>query len=151
MTDTHVIDRAAVARGAAVGLLLFVPLSAVRVVIDRGVDDFDHSGWAPAFAIALFVVYTAAGFVAARMADEAPFSNGMLAAIGAFVGWIPIRILIWAVRDSNQGLFTGRNPALTVGGIFGQLVFAAFFGVIGGYVASRRARTVAPSEPDRSA
>lgn len=151
MTDTPVIDRAAVARGAAVGVLLFVPLSAVRVVIDRGVDDFDDSGWAPAFAIALFLVYAVAGFVSARMAEEAPFSNGMLAAIAAFVGWIPIRILIWAVRDSNQELFTGRNPALTVGGIFGQLVFAAFFGVLGGYIASRRSRAVAPSEPDPSA
>ncbi|MBK5286903.1 MAG: hypothetical protein JJE46_00415 [Acidimicrobiia bacterium] len=150
MSRASVIDRNAVARGAAIGVLLFVPLSAARVAIDRNVKDFDHSGWAPAFAIALFTVYVVSGFVAARMAADAPYSNGMIGAIGAFVGWIPIRILIWAVRDSTQPLFTGRNPALTVGGIFGQLIFAAFFGVIGGYVASRRSRA-AVSEPDSPA
>ena len=138
MTSSSVVDRSAAARGAAIGVLLFVPLSAARVVIDRHVKDFDHSGWAPAFALALFAVYVVSGFVAARMASDAPYSNGMAGAIGAFMAWIPIRILIWAVRDSAQPLFSGPSPALTVGGIFGQLTFAAFFGVIGGYVASRR-------------
>ncbi len=150
MTGPPVIDRSAVARGAAVGLLMFVPLSAVRVAIDRNVEDFDHSGWAPAFALALFAVYVVSGFVAARMAPDAPYSNGTVGAIGAFVGWIPIRILIWAVRDSDQALLSGRTPALTVGGIFGQLMFAAFFGVIGGYVASRRSRS-AMAEADPTA
>ena len=51
------VDRPADADRARrrVGLLLFVPLSAIRVVIDQNVADFDHSGWAPLFAIALFV------------------------------------------------------------------------------------------------
>jgi hypothetical protein len=134
-----VIDRHAVARGAAVGLLLFVPLSAIRVAIDQNVADFDHSGWAPVFAIALFVVYALAGLVAARAAVDAPLSNGIVAAIGAFLLWIPIRILIWAIRDNGQGLFSGVGPVFTPARILGQIVFAAAFGALGAWIASRRA------------
>jgi hypothetical protein len=134
-----VVDRAAVARGAALGLLLFVPLSAIRVVIDQNVSDFDHSGWAPVFAVALFAVYVIAGFAAARAAVDAPLSNGIVAAVGAFVLWIPIRILIWAIRDNGDGLFSGAAPVFTPARILGQVVFAAAFGALGGWVASRRA------------
>ena len=62
----NVIDRHAVTRGATIGLLLFVPISALRVLIDHNVSDFEHSGWAPLFAIAIFVVYGVAGFVGAN-------------------------------------------------------------------------------------
>ena len=134
----NVIDRHAITRGAAIGLLLFVPISALRVLIDRNVSDFDHTGWAPLFAIAIFAVYGIAGFIAARIAVDAPYSNGIVGAIGAFVLWIPIRLLIWAVRDSDQGLFTGNAPVFTPARILGQLVFAAALGAIGGVIASRR-------------
>ena len=137
--NTDVIDPHAVARGAAIGLLLFVPLSAIRVVIDQNVSDFDHSGWAPAFAVALFAVYVVAGVVAGRAALDAPYSNGIVAAVGAFVLWIPIRILIWAIRDTGQALFGGADPVFTPARILGQIVFAAAFGIIGGWLASRRA------------
>ena len=137
--NTDVIDPHAVARGAAIGLLLFVPLSAIRVVIDQNVSDFDHSGWAPAFGVALFAVYVVAGVVAGRAALDAPYSNGIVAAVGAFVLWIPIRILIWAIRDASQGMFSGDGPVFTPARILGQIVFAAAFGAIGGWLASRRA------------
>ena len=133
-----VIDRHAVARGAAIGLLMFVPISALRVLIDRNVDDFDHSGWAPLFALAIFAVYAIAGFVAARIATDAPYSNGIVAAIGALVLWLPIRTVIWAIRDSSQSLFGGTHPVFTPGRILGQVVFAAALGAIGGVVAARR-------------
>jgi hypothetical protein len=136
--NTDVIDRHAVVRGAAFGLLLFVPLSAIRVLIDQNVSDFDSSGWAPAFAAALFVVYAVAGAIAARTATSAPLSNGIVAAVGAFLLWIPIRILIWAVRDASQGLFGGTDPVFTPARILGQIVFAAAFGAVGGWLASRR-------------
>ena len=141
----NVIDRHAITRGAAIGLLLFVPISALRVLIDRNVSDFDHSGWRTLFAFALITVYGIAGFIAARIAVDAPYSNGIVGAIGAFVLWIPIRILIWAVRDSDQGLFSGHSPVFTPAGIFGQLVLAAALGAIGGVIAQRRARV--DSEP----
>jgi hypothetical protein len=141
-----VIDRHAVARGAAFGLLLFVPLSAIRVVIDQNVDHFDRSGWAPIFAIALFAVYVVAGFVSARGAPDAPYSNGIVGAIGAFILWIPIRILIWAVRDNGQGLFSGSEPVFTAAGLLGQLVFAAAFGAFGGWIAARRPRAAGSAD-----
>ncbi len=144
-----VIDRHAVARGAAIGLLLFVPISALRVLVDRSVEDFDHSGWAPLFALAIFAVYAIAGFVAARIATDAPYSNGIVAAIGALVLWLPIRTVIWAIRDSSQSLFGGTDPVFTPGRILGQVVFAAALGAIGGVVASRRStrRTSEGAEP----
>ncbi len=141
----NVIDRHAVTRGAAVGLVLFVVISALRVLVDRNVTDFDDSGWAPLFLVALFGAYVVAGFVGARLAGTAPWSNGMVAAIIAFAGWIPIRIAIWLVRDNGAGLFTGPDKVFTAPGILGNLVFAALFGLMGGFVASRRA--VAPEVP----
>ena len=134
----RVIDPHAVARGAAIGLLLFVPISALRVLIDRSVEDFDHSGWAPLFALAIFAVYAIAGFVAARIATDAPYSNGIVAAIGALALCLPIRTVIWAIRDSSQSLFGGTDPVFTPGRILGQVVFAAALGALGGVVAARR-------------
>ena len=134
----NVIDRHAVTRGATIGLLLFVPISALRVLIDHNVSDFEHSGWAPLFAIAIFAVYGIAGFSAARIAVDAPYSNGIVAAIGAFLLWIPIRILIWVVRDSDQHLLSGTAPVFTPARILGQVVFAAALGAIGGVIAARR-------------
>lgn len=140
----RVLDRHAISRGASIGLLLFVPVSAARVLIDRNVNDFDHSGWAPLFALALFVIYAIAGYAAARIAVDTPLSNGIVAAAGAFVLWIPIRIAIWILRDSGQPLFVGRDPVLTPARILGQLVFAGFFGAIGGYLSMRRSHAGTP-------
>lgn len=143
MSDTgegKVLDGGAVAHGAAIGLMLFVPVTALRAVVDHNVNDFRHSAWAPVFAVALLVIYAAAGYVAARNAPEAPLSNAMAAGIGAFLLWIPIRIVIWAIRDASQGLVSGTDPVFTAGGVLGQLVFAAAFGAIGGWLAARRLR-----------
>lgn len=144
----NVIDRHAVARGAAVGLLLFVPIFALWVLADHNVTDFIHSGWALLFALAVFVVYGTTGWVAARIAEHAPYSNGMVAAIGALLLWLPIRALIWAVRDSDQHLLGGTKPVFTPAGIFGQLVFAAALGAIGGVIASRRPRSTTAALDD---
>ncbi|MGZ4794682.1 MAG: hypothetical protein ACXVJZ_16400 [Acidimicrobiia bacterium] len=144
----NVIDRHAVARGAALGLLLFVPLSTIFVVIDHNVDDFDHSGWATVLAILLLLVYMFCGFVAGRLAPDAPFSNGMVAAMGAFLLWIPIRIIIWAVRVGNKGLFTGHQPVFSVSTVFGQFVVAAGLGAIGGWLATRRPAPVTSADSD---
>lgn len=141
----RVLDRHAIMRGAVVGLILFVPLSAIRVVLDRNVTDFDNSGWAPLFAFALFIAYGAAGFAAARLVSEAPYSNAMVGAVGAFVLWIPIRIAIWALRDSGLGLVTGTDAVFTPARVLGQLVFAALFGAIGAVLAARRSTRVSPS------
>ena len=54
--------------------------------------------------------------------------------------WIPVRIVIWLVRDENRGLFSGHSPALRPGQLFGHLVIAAGLGMLGGFLGARRSR-----------
>ena len=142
------VDARAVGRGALAGVLLIIPLTALRAVLDREIDDFDGSAWVALFAVALFAAYVVAGVVAGRRTPDAPLSNGLLAGVGAFVLWVPLRVLIWIVRDESQGLFTGHDPVFTVGQLFGQLLFAAVFGLIGGIVGARMMRATRMSRDD---
>jgi len=135
------IDARAVGRGALAGVLLIIPLTALRAVLDREIDDFDGSAWVPLFALALLAAYVIAGVVAGRRTPDAPLSNGLLAGVGAFAFWVPLRIVIWIARDEAQGLLTGTDPVFTVGQLFGQVLFAAVFGLIGGIIGARTMRT----------
>lgn len=130
-------DARAVGRGALAGVLLIIPLTALRAILDREIDNFDGSGWVPLFALALFAAYLVAGVVAGRRTPDAPLSNGLLAGVGAFLLWLPLRVLIWVARSESQGLFTGPDPVFTVGQLFGQILFAAIFGLIGGIIGAR--------------
>jgi uncharacterized membrane protein YhaH (DUF805 family) len=134
-------DVRAVARGALAGLLVIVPLTALRAVLDRQIDDFDDSAWVALFALGLLLAYVVAGGIAARRAPDAPLSNGLLAGIGSLLLWLPLRVLIWVARSESQGLFSGPDPVFTAGQLFGQLLFAAVFGLVGGVISARRART----------
>jgi hypothetical protein len=141
-------DPGAVLRGAVAGLLVIVPLTALRAVMDRETGDFDGSGWLYLFGIGVLLAYVVAGAVAGHRAPGAPLTNGILAGFGALVLWLPVRVLIWAARSESQGLFSGVDPVFTVGQIFGQVLFAAAFGLIGGLIGARSARgsQVAPGE-----
>src|SRR5262249_53964252 len=66
-------------------------------------------------------------------------THGMLAGMGALVLWIPIRIVIWAVREDGRGLVTGHDAALAPGQLFGAFLIAAAFAVAGGWLGGRRA------------
>ena len=134
------VEPRAVLRGALAGLFVIVPLSALRAVIDSETGDFNGSRWVVVFALALMLAYVVAGAVAAHRAPATPLSNGTLAGLGALVLWMPLRVLIWVARSESQGLFTGSEPVFTVGQIFGQLLFAAAFGLIGGFIGARMAR-----------
>ena len=79
------------------------------------------------------------GWVAGRLVPDAFLTNGALAGVGAFVLWIPVRIVIWLVRDEHRGLFSGHSPALRPGQLFGHLVIAAALGMLGGFLGSRPA------------
>lgn len=134
------IDPGAIWRGALTGLLVIVPLTALRAVLDHEAGDVDHGGWLVLFGLGLLVAYVVAGAVAGHHAPGAPLSNGILAGLGALVLWLPLRVLIWVARSESQGLFDGRDPVFTIGQLFGQLLFAAAFGLVGGLVGARRAR-----------
>ena len=134
------LEPGAVLRGAVAGLLVIVPLTALRAILDREAGDFNDSGWLYVFGFGLLAAYVVAGSVAGHRAAGAPLTNGILAGIGALVLWLPLRIVIWVARGEAHGLFTGSEPVFTVGQLFGQLLFATAFGVIGGLIGARSAR-----------
>jgi hypothetical protein len=143
----NVINRPAVARGALVGLACLIVVTTAAALVDGQVNDFDHSAWAAVFAVTILVVYVVAGTAAARLAEEAPLTNAIVAAVGTFVLWIPMRILIWAVRGDDRGLVTGDDAILGLGHVFGQLVLAAGLGLAAGWAVGRAAarRDAAPT------
>jgi hypothetical protein len=128
----------AVIRGALLGLALVIPITIVGAVLDRAMDDFEDSGWRVVLALLIALVFVPAGAYAARLARGAPLTNGALAGLGAFVLWLPLRLLIWVTRDDRQGLFSGRDPVFRPGQLFGFLVISTALGMLGGFLASRR-------------
>jgi hypothetical protein len=78
--------------------------------------------------------------VAGRAVPESPLTNGTLAGVFAFLLWIPVRIVIWLVRDEHKGLFTGHSPAIRPGQLLGHVVIAAGLGMLGGWLGGRAAR-----------
>jgi hypothetical protein len=134
------LDWPAIARGALLGLALIIPTTIVGAVLDRSIDDFDDSGWRVLLALFVVLAFVPAGAYAARLARDAPLTNGALAGLGAFVLWIPVRVLIWLTRDDNQGLVSGRDPVFRLGQVFGFLVISTALGMVGGAVVMRRRR-----------
>jgi hypothetical protein len=138
--DESVVVWPAVFRGATAGLFFLVIASVAQALLDRNVDDFQDSGWTYVLFVVILFGYMLAGFGAGRLVPDAPLSNGLLAGIGAFVLWIPVRVVIWLVRDENRGLFSGHSPALRPGQILGHLVIAAGLGMFGGFLGARSIR-----------
>lgn len=131
------VDWRVVVRGALVGLAVIVPVTVLRVVLDREVADFDDSGWIYPLFVLILVAYFLAGWIAGRARPDAPLTHGILAGLGVLVAWIPIRILIWAVREDDRALFSGDDAALRPGQVFGALVIAAALGMLGGFLGER--------------
>ncbi|MFN8027642.1 MAG: hypothetical protein U0W40_15165 [Acidimicrobiia bacterium] len=129
-----------VGRGALVGLCVLVAASILAAILDHNIRNFDDSGWKLPLFVAILVGYGLAGFVAGRGTPDSPYTNGLLAGVGAFVLWVPVRIVIWLVRDEHKGLFTGHSPALRPGQVFGQVVIAAGLGMLGGWLGARAAQ-----------
>jgi hypothetical protein len=143
--DATVVDWRAVFRGAVVGLVVLVAASVVEAILDHNIDSFRDSGWIYPLFVAILFGYALGGWQAGRLVPDAALTNGTLAGLGAFVLWVPVRIVIWLVRDEHRGLFSGHSPALRPGQILGHLVIAAAFGMLGGYLGSRAASRAARS------
>jgi hypothetical protein len=131
------IDWAAVVRGAVVGLSIIVPVTILRVVVDHEVAHPDTSAWVYPLFVLLLVGYAVGGYVGGKAGADAPLTNGTLAGVGALVIWLPIRIVIWAVREDGRGLFSGHRAALPPGQLFGAFVIAAGLGMVGGFLSER--------------
>jgi hypothetical protein len=143
--DVAIVHWRAVGRGAVLGLLVLVAASVVEAILDRNIDTFRDSGWIYPLFVVILVGYALGGWQAGRLAPGAALTNGLLAGVGAFALWVPVRIAIWLVRDENRGLFSGHSPALRPGQIFGHLVIAAALGLLGGFLGARSARRAAGS------
>ncbi|MEZ5169267.1 MAG: hypothetical protein R3A49_00800 [Acidimicrobiia bacterium] len=135
--SNDVISPLAVGRGALYALLALLPVVLVGAVAESNIDDFETSGWAALAFLALVLCFGYGGWVAGAVDPEAPLTNGSLAGLGAFVMWIPLRVLIWAVRG-DQGLFSGDNAVFHPGAILVFVVIAGVAGMVGAVVSARR-------------
>ena len=117
-----------------------MPVTVLRVVLDREIADFDDSGWIYPLFVLILVGYFAAGWIAGRGRPDAPLSHGTLAGLGVLVLWIPIRIVIWAIREDGRGLVSGDHAALGPGQVFGAFVIAATLAMLGALLAARVTR-----------
>jgi hypothetical protein len=146
VTEAHDgINWSAVARGAAIGAGVVIVAAALHAVFDHNIDDFDETGWVLPLFVLVLVGYGLAGWTAQRLAAQhaaagSPLTHGALAGIGVLVIWFPIRVLIWVARDEDRALFSGNDPALRPGQIFGHLVIATALGMLGAFFAARLAR-----------
>lgn len=134
------VDPVAALRGALAGLAVIVPVTVAAAVVDRWVTDLEDSAWSVPFTLAILAAYLVAGLRAGLDAPTAPLTNGALAGVGAVALWIPVRVAIWAVRESDRGLVSGDDPALPAGELFGNVVLAAVVGMAGALLGARRAR-----------
>src|ERR1700674_4179789 len=136
-TTVEAIDWPGIRRGAAAGLVVIVPATIIRAVLDRDVTDFSHSGWVYPVSVLILVAYVVAGGGGGRAGRPAPLTNGALAGLGSVVLWIPIRILIWVVREEGRGLVSGDRAVLPPGQLFGALVISVGLGMLGGVLGAR--------------
>jgi len=139
------LDWGAVVRGALAGLGVVVVVAIVHAILEHNITDFDDSGWQYPLFVLVLAAYVLAGWVgqwaaAQRGSADTPLTIGALSGLGVLVGWLPIRILIWVVRDESRGLFTGDDAALRPGQVFGHLVISVGLGMLGAFLASRIAR-----------
>lgn len=133
-------------RGSLGGLAVIVPVTVLRAVLDREIADFDDSGWRYPLFVLILVGYFVAGWIAGRTETDTPLMHGTFAGIGVLVLWIPVRIVIWAIREDDRGLFSGNDAVLRLGQLFGALVIASSLAMVGALLASHRAAVAARAE-----
>lgn len=146
--DGPLVDWRAVLRGALLGLAVLVGASVVEALLDRNIDAFRDTGWVYPLFVAILVGYALGGWQAGRLAPDGALTNGTLAGMGAFVLWIPVRIVIWLVRDEHRGLVSGHSPALRPGQLLGHVVIAAALGMLGGFLGARSAARASQASSD---
>ena len=141
-TDNQkILSWPSITRGALAGLAIVVVAAIARAVLNHQMDDFKKSIWVYLLFVLVLVGYFVAGYVAGRARPDTPLANGALAGLGAVVLWIPIRVVIWAVREDGHALLKGNQAILRPGQIFGALVISTALGMVGALIAARRSRT----------
>jgi hypothetical protein len=135
--DNTEISWRLIARGALVGISIIVPVTVLHAVLDHELNDFDDSGWRSVLYLFILAGFFAAGWVTGRVRWDTPFMHGTLAAEGSLLLWIPARVVIWAVREDDRGLLSGKDAALRPGQVFGAVLIAAALGMFGAWLGAR--------------
>ena len=95
------LDGRALVRGITVGLVVIVPVSVAVEALERNVDDLDGSPWLFIPFVAILGAYVLAGRFAAMAAPASPLTHAALAAFGAFVGWMVVRVLVPVIQGND--------------------------------------------------
>lgn len=128
------LDWAAIGHGAARGLLLILPVIGLQLAATAASDDDLPGALVAVLFLGILLAFAAAGARAGSEGRHAPRAHGSLAAVGALLVWLPLRILVAVIGD-------GGNP---VRGIGAAIVFAVGMGAVGGIWGAYRARPTGP-------
>ena len=120
----------AVARGAFVGLIVIVPIAAGATILKDNVDP--DGAWLALPFFAILFTYVFVGFAAATYAPEAPLSNGAVAALVAFGGYLLVRVLVPVILSHDIDV-SARSILLNA-------ILATAFGMLGGALRQRDPR-----------
>ena len=120
-----VVEPAAVGRGAAVAIAICLPLA---LISQQLVDREDGSPFTALLFLTVLVGFVIGGFVAARAATSAPFTNGGLAALLAFVAIQGTALAVRLAADDGPPAF----PVIVFNGLL-----AYGCGLAGGAIAAR--------------
>lgn len=118
------LDPEAILRGAAVAVVLCLPMALVADAIST---EDDPSRWTIPLYFGVLVGFAIAGFVAARSARDYPYTNGAMAAVAAYVLIQGVGIIVRVVGD---------EPVHYVGVVFNALL-AYGSGLTGGVAGAR--------------
>ena len=133
------IDWRIVARAALSGLVLIIPIVALTEILDATIDDFNNSHWLVLPFILILFAFAAAGYAGGRLEPTAPYTHGMLAALGSFAAWLVIRVFARLIRGANVGL--------SVQSVFATALFAAGLGLFGAVIAGRAPELLHENDP----
>ena len=133
-TRRDVVHGGAVGRGAAVAIAICLPLA---LVSQQVADEGEGSPVSGLLLLLVLVGFVVGGFVAGRSATAAPFTNGGLAAVLAYVAIQGTALVV--------GLVDGDTPSIPALVFNGLLAYGC--GLAGGALAGRLGAGGTPAPP----
>lgn len=122
------LDWRAIAVGAVVALVVFVPVSLLHSLL-RSNEDPD--GVIFVFVLPALAAFVVGGFVAGAKRPDTPLAHGTAAAVVAFVGSRVVTTIVQAAGDDGVDV---KPVAFAT-----NVLFTATLGMLGGWLAGRRA------------
>jgi hypothetical protein len=132
------IDWGVVLRGTMAGLSLIIPIVVIIEVLDAVIDDFDSSGWVVFGFLLILFAFAAAGYAGGKLGAWAPYTHGILSALGALGVTLLFRVVERLARGKELGF--GWRSAIA------DAMFAAGLGLFGAAIAGRAPRLLEERE-----